>query len=104
MIPESLEARLVLAGTFDPPEFEDEIKRMMGWDRVEFLGWQSRDGVARVLGQARVGLAVLHPQPNYIEIYPTKIYEYMSVGIPVVAADLPLCREIVQGSRMWDLD
>jgi glycosyltransferase involved in cell wall biosynthesis len=98
MISESLEARLVLAGIFDPPELEDEIKRIVGWDRVEFLGWQSRDGVARVLGQARVGLAVLHPQPNYMEIYPTKIYEYMSVGIPVVAADLPLCREIVQGA------
>src|SRR5262249_32979877 len=82
LIPEPFQAKLVLAGIFDPPELENELKTMPGWERVNFLGWQSRQGVACVLGEARVGSVLLHPEPNYLESYPIKLFEYMSVGIP----------------------
>jgi glycosyltransferase involved in cell wall biosynthesis len=98
LIPESFGARLVLAGNFDPPALEDEVKRIRGWERVDFLGWQSREGVAHILGCARIGLVLLHPRLNYLESYPVKLFEYMSAGIPVIASDFPLWRRIVQGA------
>jgi glycosyltransferase involved in cell wall biosynthesis len=97
LIPQMFQAKLVLAGIFDPPELEDELKTMPGWERVNFLGWQSREGVARALGDARVGSVLLHPEPNYLQSYPIKLFEYMSVGIPVVTSDFPLLRGIVEG-------
>ena len=98
MLSETLDARLLLAGSFDPPELEKEVGQMPGWKYVDFAGWKSREEVGELLGRARVGIVALYPAPNYIEAHPIKLYEYMSVGIPVVASDFPLWREIVEGS------
>jgi glycosyltransferase involved in cell wall biosynthesis len=46
---------------------------------------------------ASVGLAPLRDLPNYRSSQPTKILEYLAVGLPVVASDLPGTRELVAG-------
>jgi glycosyltransferase involved in cell wall biosynthesis len=45
---------------------------------------------------ASVGLAPLRDLPNYRNSQPTKILEYLAVGLPVVASDLPGTRELVE--------
>ena len=98
LVPDAVGARLVLAGSFSPPELEKELRRRTEWERVDFLGWQSREGIRKILSEARVGLVTLHPIPNYLDGYPVKLFEYMSAGIPVIASDFPLWREIVEGA------
>jgi glycosyltransferase involved in cell wall biosynthesis len=99
MVPSHLNARLVIGGSFEPPALQTECEARPGWQRVDYRGWLSREGVACLLGQARLGLVVLHPEPNYVHGLPIKLFEYMSAGIPVVASDFPLWREIVDGAR-----
>ncbi len=98
LLPDDVKARLVLAGSFSPPELENDVRQLTGWKRVDYLEWQSREGVKRLLSKVRIGLVTLHPTLNYIDSYPVKLFEYMSAGIPVVASDFPLWREIVEAA------
>lgn len=99
LLPEDVNATLVLAGTFSPPSLEEVVSRLPGWQRTEARGWQSREEVAKLLAQSKVGLVLYHPEPNHIDAQPNKLFEYMSAGVPVIASDFPLWREIVEGAE-----
>jgi glycosyltransferase involved in cell wall biosynthesis len=95
LLSDQLGARLVVAGRFDVAATRTRARRMPGWKRVEFLGWQSREGVRDLLARARVGLYVPRPVPNLVNCYPVKLFEYMCAGIPVVVSDFPIWQHIV---------
>ncbi len=95
-LPPSLPAELVLGGTFYPASLEEELRRAPGAERTRFAGYLRRAQVAEVLAQARVGLVTLHPTPQYVESYPTKLFEYMAAGVPVIASDFPRWRRFVE--------
>jgi glycosyltransferase involved in cell wall biosynthesis len=95
-LPESLGARFLIAGTFSPPELEAEMRKRPSWNQVEFVGFQSRNGLSDLLARARVGIVTLHPVPAYLEAQPIKLFEYMAAALPVVASNLPRMKEIVE--------
>jgi glycosyltransferase involved in cell wall biosynthesis len=94
LLPQDLNARLAFAGPVTP-ELRKEISGLAGADRTDLLGLLGRSEVASLLGRARVGLVPLHRMPNFLNALPIKMFEYMSAGVPVIASDFPLWREIV---------
>ena len=88
--------RLNLAGRFSEPAVELATRAMPGWQRVNELGFVDRMGVREVLGRSVAGLVTLHPVINYLDALPVKMFEYMAAGIPPIASNFPLWREIVQ--------
>ena len=97
LLPNNIDAKLALAAKFHPPELEEEVKQMPGWDRVDFVGWLPQSEVATLLAQARMGLVLFHPVPNYIDAQPHKLFDYMSAGLPIIASNFPLWREMIEG-------
>jgi len=89
--------RLLLAGDIDPA-IENNLRRMSGWRQVEALGFIDRDGVRATMARSMAGVVVFHPEPNHINAQPNKMFEYMSAGIPVIASNFPLWREIIEGA------
>jgi glycosyltransferase involved in cell wall biosynthesis len=92
------DARLLLAGSFDSPDFHEGLRGSAGWSRVEYLGHADRAAVAEIFERSCAGLVLLRPTAQYLRSHPTKMFEYMSAGLPVIASDFPLWREIVEGA------
>lgn len=91
-------ARLNLAGRFYENAVEAEVKSYPGWRRVTALGAVTRVGVREVFGRSVAGLVTFLPIPNHIDAQPNKMFEYMSSGIPVIASNFPIWREIIEGN------
>lgn len=93
-------ARLQLVGKFSGTEVEAEVKvkACAGWQYVDELGYLNRAEVALMLSRCVAGLVTFLPLANHTNSQPNKMFEYMSAGIPVVASNFPLWREIVEGS------
>jgi len=94
-----LDFHLEIMGTCHEPGLDEEMARFIAdagmQSKVDLLGTlpfqEAQDRVAR----ADIGLCLLHPTPNYLNSLATKILEYMSYGLPVVASDFPCWREYV---------
>lgn len=92
------EITLLLAGEFYDAGLEDQLRLNPGWVRTDYLGWIGRDDIINVLQSSFAGLVTLHPTQSYVDALPVKMFEYMAAGVPVIASNFPLWKDIVEGS------
>jgi glycosyltransferase involved in cell wall biosynthesis len=64
---------------------------------LDLPGFMAHADAMCVVAQAAVGLCPLEDQPNYRHSLPTKVLEYLALGVPVVASDLPGTAEVAAG-------
>lgn len=65
---------------------------------IKFIGKIGRKEVNELYGMARAGIVIYQPAANHLESQPIKMFEFMAAGLPVVASDFPLWREIIEGN------
>ncbi|HZF70593.1 glycosyltransferase family 4 protein [Sulfuricurvum sp.] len=92
-------ARLNLGGIIHEDDTYKEVQSYDGWKNVNELGYLNRNEVAHVLSMSKAGLVTLHPTSNYPDALPVKMFEYMIAGVPVIASNFPLWREIIEGNQ-----
>jgi len=91
-------ARLQLVGKFTEPAVEAKARQSRGWCKIDVRGFMNREQVAEILSGSVAGIVTFLPVPNHIDAQPNKMFEYMSAGVPVIASNFPLWREIIEGN------
>ena len=91
--------RLAMCGSFSELGFEHAVKADAGWEKTDYFGWLNRSGVRQVLHESMAGLVTLHPVINYLDALPVKMFEYMAAGVPVIASDFAVWKQIIEGNQ-----
>lgn len=94
----SIALELHCIGPTTPKHMHELTARIneFGLDNVHFHGRLPAPEAWKIAAQCHIGLALLQPIPNYTESYPTKMFEYMAMGLPVIVSDFALYRDIVE--------
>lgn len=93
--------KVVLAGVFSPASYQAEVEGLEEYSCVEYLGKLDRAGVRNALQRSCVGMATLLNvgQYNQYDNLATKVYEYMSLGLPVVLTRSAYNESVMQRLR-----
>lgn len=85
-IADKASCQLILAGIFSPKEFENELKKMKEYRCVKYAGKVSQEEAATLQKDSSIGmsLCILGGQYGKSDTLPTKVYEYMLAGLPVI--------------------
>ncbi|MDU1414008.1 MAG: glycosyltransferase [Clostridium sp.] len=91
-VPFNGRVELWLLGIWENEEIKHECERLEGYKFTKYLGVVSPDEVCKYIKKADIGLSVLYPTINYKEAIPTKVFEYMACGKPVILSDFEYWR------------
>jgi glycosyltransferase involved in cell wall biosynthesis len=95
----NIDCKLVLGGFFSNKFFEERLKSLEEWKKVNYKGFLNRKEVYDVFKYCLAGLVTFLPEPNHINSQPNKMFEYMSAGLPVICSNFKLWKDIVEGSE-----
>ncbi len=91
--------KINLAGKFENSNLEIQVKLIPSWNKIVEHGFVKREQIKEILNESKVGLVTLYPTINYKDALPVKMFEYMVAGIPVIASDIPLWRQIIEDNK-----
>ena len=90
------EIKLNLVGNFLEKDLLKTLERVNGWSNVNYFGYCNRDKINELMARSIVGIVTFLNAPNHVDSQPNKIFEYMSAGLPVIASNFDLWREIIE--------
>ena len=89
-------AKLLLAGAFSPKTYETELKALPAYACVDYKGFLDKNGMVALLEEANIGASTLLNVGQYdkIDTLPTKVYDYMSMQLPVVISNTDFAQKM----------
>ncbi len=90
-------AKFLLAGKFSSEDYKKELESMPGYNNVKYYGMIQYSDVMKLYQSSQVGYYVELPigQNSAVDTFGMKIYEYMSLGLPIVVNDSRYARRVI---------
>ncbi len=93
------QVKYILAGPAPNLNYLDELKKLKGWHKVNYLGRVPFDQVKLIYQKASIGVAIYIYCRNMGgktgNLANTKLFEYMNWGIPIICTDYSLWKKII---------
>ena len=93
------DVKLVLLGKTIDAHVQEKSQTLPGYSKIEYLGLVPYKQLYTYIQTAAIGFVCNQPRHDYDLAQPNKLFEYMSVGLPVIASHFPLWKEIVEGNN-----
>lgn len=95
--------KLLLVGWFKTEKFKEKclkyIKSNNLKKNIKFIGYISHTKIPDYIITADIGVVLLQPIKKFYKNIPTKQFEYMACGKPVIGSNLPPIAKYIKGSE-----
>lgn len=82
-----------------PPILKDDLANAIVEYRlknnIKLFGYMNYYEAMQIVCKSKVGLCLLKPIKNYIDSYPTKLFDYLQVGVPCICSNFPLYQKLI---------
>lgn len=96
-----LELRLIGPETAHKQELRELVAELGVDDHVKILPAVKMEEVPLVLAQANMGIYPAFPDPHMDIAIPTKVLEFTVMGLPVIASDLTVIRQLFEHGKVY---
>ena len=89
---------------FGPVRFsERDATQLPGYESIKkhltFHGYTDLRSLLPFASKSVAGIALLKPMADYPESYPTKLFEYMALNLPLITSDFPLYQDVIKNAK-----
>lgn len=90
--------KLILAGGFSPPEYLEQLRSKKEFECVDYRGYCSKEEIIQIYKEASIGVSILPDKGQYrkAENFPTKVLEFLSMGLPAILNNSPYNKKIME--------
>lgn len=78
---------LIVAGSTIDQQIVSHYKKLLG-DRITFVGWATRSELLNLISESIVGMVTYQDLPTYNEAEPTKLFEFLMSGLPIIGTPI----------------
>lgn len=84
-------------------DLESKLKHLEYYDEISaqlhFYGRLPLEEGYKLVENMDIGMCIIWPMNNSRESYPTKLFEYMSCGLPIITSNFTLYKETIEGNN-----
>ena len=92
---------IILAGKYISNKFKNQVMKLIEYKAVDYRGYVDKNEIFEIYQESSIGICTLLNKGQYLKSdnFATKVYEYMSMGLPVILSSTKYSEKILKEYR-----